>query len=44
MDILFTIKGQDKAGNKIKDDFKVVFRVNQRGAGFYFKPRIKKER
>lgn len=37
------IKGQDKAGNKIKDDFKVVFRVNQRGADFILSHALKKK-
>lgn len=37
------IKGQDKAGNKIKDDFKVVFCVNQRGADFILSHALKKK-
>lgn len=37
------IKGQDKAGNKIKDDFKVMFRVNQRGADFILSHALKKK-
>ena len=36
------IKGQDKSGKKIKDDFKVVFRVNQRGADFSIRLAVKK--
>ncbi len=37
------IRGQDKAGNKIKDNFKVVFRVNQRGADFILNHALKKK-
>lgn len=37
------IKGQDKAGNKIKDNFKVVFRVNQWGADFILNHALKKK-
>lgn len=33
----------DKAGNKIKDDFKVVFCVNQRGADFILSHALKKK-
>ena len=37
------VKCTDKAGNKIKDDFKVVFRVNQRGADFILSHALKKK-
>ena len=35
------IKANDKAGNKIKDNYKVVFRVNRWGADFILNHKIK---
>ena len=37
------VEGKDKAGNKVRDNFKVVFRVNQRGADFILSNDLKKE-
>ena len=35
------IQGKDKAGNKIKDDFKIVFRVNRWGTQFVLDDNLK---
>ena len=37
------VEAADKAGNKLKDNFKINFRVNRWGADFIFEDSIKKE-